>query len=81
MAGMPSEVTPLFDPTQRPDEPITAGAPFGDGPGPVEDPFQAQPNNLEIVLKYLPAIREAATHEGAPDRFRALARYLQGVSR
>ena len=81
MAGMPSEVTPLFDPTQRPDEPITAGAPFGEGPGPVEDPFQAQPNNLEIVLKYLPAIREAATHEGAPDRFRALARYLQGVAR
>lgn len=26
--------TPLFAPTQRPDEPITAGAPFGPGPGP-----------------------------------------------
>ena len=27
-------VTPLFAPTERPDEPITAGAPFGPGPGP-----------------------------------------------
>jgi hypothetical protein len=26
--------TPLFAPTKRPDEPITAGAPFGPGPGP-----------------------------------------------
>lgn len=28
-------VTPLFAPTERPGEPITAGAPFGPGPGPV----------------------------------------------
>lgn len=27
-------VTPLFAPTQRPDEPVTAGAPFGPGVGP-----------------------------------------------
>lgn len=26
--------TPLFMPTQRPDEPVTAGAPFGPGDGP-----------------------------------------------
>ena len=29
------QVTPLFAPTERPDEPVTAGAPFGPGPGPV----------------------------------------------
>lgn len=28
-------LTPLFEPTQRPDEPITAGAAFGPGPGPM----------------------------------------------
>lgn len=28
------KVTPLFSPTQRPDEPITAGIPLGAGPGP-----------------------------------------------
>lgn len=27
-------VTPLYAPSQRPDEPITAGIPLGEGPGP-----------------------------------------------
>ena len=30
--------TPLNAPTQRPDEPVTAGAPFGPGPGPASAP-------------------------------------------
>jgi hypothetical protein len=30
--------TPLFAPTERPDEPITAGAPFGPGSGPTGQP-------------------------------------------
>lgn len=34
-AGGGMSATPLFAPTQRPDEPITAGAPFGPGDGPV----------------------------------------------
>lgn len=34
-ASMPlSNVIPLNAPTQRPDEPVTAGAPLGPGPGP-----------------------------------------------
>ena len=32
MAGL--SLTPLDAPTQRPDEPVTAGAPVGPGPGP-----------------------------------------------
>ena len=32
--GQSSAATPLFAPTQRPDEPVTAGAPFGPGAGP-----------------------------------------------
>jgi len=35
-APQQAQVTPLFAPTQRPDEPITAGAPFGAGPGPAQ---------------------------------------------
>jgi|DEB0MinimDraft_6_1074348.scaffolds.fasta_scaffold14966_1 hypothetical protein len=31
--GQRAAATPLFSPTQRPDEPVTAGAPFGPGPG------------------------------------------------
>jgi hypothetical protein len=30
--------TPLFAPTERPDEPVTAGAPVGPGPGPAAPP-------------------------------------------
>jgi hypothetical protein len=32
--GMAQQVTPLSAPTQRPNEPVTAGAPMGAGPGP-----------------------------------------------
>ena len=36
--------TPLFAPTQRPDEPVTAGAPFGPGDGPVVQQPAGRPN-------------------------------------
>lgn len=32
--GQSAAATPLFAPTGRPGEPVTAGAPFGPGPGP-----------------------------------------------
>lgn len=34
--------TPLFAPTERPAEPITAGAPVGPGPGPAQPPVVRQ---------------------------------------
>lgn len=37
--GVSGELTPLFAPTERPQEPLTAGAPFG--PGPNSSPFNA----------------------------------------
>jgi hypothetical protein len=52
MADMSGEMTPLFAPTQRPDEPLTAGAPFGDGPGPA--PQQAS-TPLAIKLERMSA--------------------------
>jgi hypothetical protein len=33
-----SPMAPLFSPTQRPDEPVTAGAPFGPGDAPMNQP-------------------------------------------
>lgn len=37
------QVPNLTDPTRRPDEPVTAGLPFGPGPGPTQD--QTRPPN------------------------------------
>lgn len=79
--GSTGGVTGLFAPSERPDEPITAGMPFGAGENPMEPTRQPKPYDLAIVDKYLPAMRQAAAMEGAPDRFRALVRYLQGVQK
>lgn len=48
--------TPLFAPTQRPDEPITAGAPFGPGPGPsmnVPQQQNAKPSMSSTLSKIM----------------------------
>ena len=34
MGMAPSQITPLYAPSERPDEPITAGIAIGEGPGP-----------------------------------------------
>lgn len=73
--------TPLFAPTERPDEPITAGAPFGPGPGPAtaaQGGRGTTPANLEVLSRYLPVMRQVATGPDAPDRFKALVRFLEG---
>jgi len=48
--------TPLFSPTQRPDEPVTAGAPFGPGDGPNYTngirPTNSLTETLEKLLPY-----------------------------
>ena len=46
--------TPLDAPTQRPSEPITAGAPFGPGPGPapMAEPAAAQPrDDVSLIVR------------------------------
>ena len=71
--------TPLFAPTERPDEPITAGAPFGPGPGPAPQVGQPPAAKSAIVAKYLPYLEEATRWPDTPDTFKALVRYLQGM--
>lgn len=73
-----SRPTPLFAPTERPDEPITAGAPFGPGPGP--DALSNSPQSRPpAVVKYLPYLEQATRWADTPDTFKAFVRYLQGV--
>lgn len=50
-------VVPLDAPTQRPDEPVTAGMPFGDGPGPppMPDPNQQSLQWLQSIYQVAPS--------------------------
>ena len=50
-----ARVTPLFAPTERPDEPITAGIPMGPGPGPeVLGMGAPRARQSDILAKLLP---------------------------
>lgn len=52
-SGDVASVTPLFAPTERPDEPITAGAPFGPGPGPAPSASSGE-TIADSIAKFLP---------------------------
>jgi len=49
-------VTPMFAPSERPDEPITAGAPFGPGPGPQ---VQIQQSTVASIINRLGVTSES----------------------
>jgi hypothetical protein len=42
-SGSSKSRVPMFSQTQRPDEPVTAGAPFGPGPGEAPSPMPTRP--------------------------------------
>ena len=72
-------VTPLFAPSQRPEEPITAGVDMGPGAG--SDTLmmnQIQQNDQDIVAKYLPSLTTMANMQDTPQSFRAFVSFLQG---
>jgi len=70
----------LMSPTQRPDEPITAGAPFGPGDTPSGPVFnQEYDQDVEMLKGYLPDLEAALTFEGTPKTFRYLVNYLRNV--
>jgi hypothetical protein len=79
----------LFDPTTRPDEPITAGVDFGPGPGSEVLPKNLVNNtrideNAKIAAQYLPDLAFAARSPDAPDSFKRFVNYLvenaQGIN-
>jgi hypothetical protein len=78
MAGSTKPI-PLDAPTQHPDEPITAGAPFGPGPGPREmpqvAPEQAVPEDAAAAV-----IRAAYAAYPSP-QLGALMDYLESQGR
>lgn len=73
--GALPKVTPLHAPTERPDEPVTAGAASGDGPGPeaLGPMLSAQQQQVQTTFSTL---QQIATLSGSPD-IQALLTQLQ----
>lgn len=71
--------TPLFGPTQRPDEPVTAGAPFGPGDGPPMNPGAQKlaAQDAQMLSKYLPEMMVMANDPNTPDGFKRFVRHLR----
>jgi predicted lipid-binding transport protein (Tim44 family) len=77
--GQRAAATPLFSPTQRPDEPVTAGAPFGPGAGPSMPEMAPQDADMQMLKQYLPDLEVAADLQGAPKTFKMLVSYLRNA--
>jgi len=79
-AAAQAPVTPLFAPTQRPDEPITAGIPMGAGPGPevlgINNNLDTQ-EDKDRMISYLPALEVLAASPTSSQAFRNYVRQLR----
>jgi hypothetical protein len=69
----------LNAPTAFPDEPVTAGAAFGPGPGEATQITRAVEDNTAL-LKYLPALQAMAARPDASKTVRGFVMYLQGLT-
>lgn len=82
-AASQSPVTPLYAPSQRPEEPITAGIPMGAGPGPeVLGMNQRQDQNnkdKDFLAKYMPMLQTMAASPDASESFRIFVRSVQST--
>ena len=71
--------TPLFSPTANPDEPVTAGAPFGPGDGPSPSGFGATSAKElpDLKARFMPALLDSANKPNMPPSFVAFVRTLR----
>jgi len=80
-AAAQEAVTPLYAPTQRPDEPITSGIPMGAGPGPevlgMNQPSVDTDADRQKLLSYLPALEAIAQSPSSSQSFRNYVRLLR----
>lgn len=71
-------LTPLNAPTENPGEPLTAGAPFGPGPGPESLSMAGmQAADVEVFKRYMPALESAAASDSVPDSFKRFVAYMR----
>jgi len=80
-AATQAPITPLYAPTQRPEEPITAGIPMGAGPGPevlgINQPSADTDADRQRLLSYLPALEAIAQSPTSSQSFRNYVRLLR----
>lgn len=77
LATYPEDTPMLLDPTQRPDEPISAGLLSGPGPGPeILDP---RINETRELRKFLPLIEPLMNRPDMPESVVALVKYIKGA--
>ena len=73
-------VTPLFAPSERPDEPVTSGIAMGEGPGPevlgINNNLDTQ-EDKDRMLSYLPALEVVAASPNSSQAFRNYVRQLR----
>lgn len=73
-------IVPLGAPTQRPDEPVTAGNPLGEGPGPEAmgiDTRSLEQQDANALTGLLPLLEFMANQPGAAPSSRVLVRQIR----
>lgn len=80
-AGAAPALVPLGEPSQRPDEPVTAGAPVGPGVGPEAAGIRSVADqDYESLKPMLPSLEYQANMPGSSPGLRALVRAIKARS-
>jgi len=75
----PEETPNLMDPTNRPNEPVTAGLNSGEGPGmEAMTGYDPRPQEIRDLGRWLPLLNPLMDRVDTPDSVRLLIRYIKG---
>ena len=72
-----NKLTPLFAPTERPNEPVTEGISVGPG----STPETLQTGRFTITTQYLPELQRLAQIKETPQAFKTFVKYVEAVNR
>lgn len=77
-------ITPLTEASQRPDEPVTAGAPSGPGPGTgalgLPNPAAQRAADIDALAQYMPLMEQYVNSGVSSGTMKSFLRYLRSQS-